>query len=236
MPEVNSRKLIITGYGRSGTKSLAQFFKLYDIFSVHQYAPHPGDRVGAFHINSPPYFVEQFINSKLGAMAKLADEWCESTWGLCYFLYHIQQRKESIDFLIVTRDALLACNSMLRYQKAHQSDKQPPGELTLDLTAEKYDEVYTSLIHQSLHMVPKPRHIKFERYVAGEYNHKLMGLFNIPPTAENLDKAEEHLKIKYNSLGGPYQLYDVDKRYNVFPAFDRCRVLRSILEDVCEEL
>jgi hypothetical protein len=196
-------RLLITGYARSGTKSLSEFYRLFigSLDAGHEVAPMP----------DTPNFVVEKLKTPLQV---------EASWACFPFIAEFQ--KAGCQTLIVTRDPLLACNSMVHYHNNHNK--------TLEMTSLQYHTAYKKLIDQIsfMKMSPEPKFIRFGKYIAGEYTTKLFALLGIKETEVNYDKAREHLRKRINHAG-PY-----DVKY--IPMIDKCRDIRCDLESACQEL
>ena len=218
MPQV-----ILVGYARSGTASIARtLFHMGLEHSVHEALPRPGD-IPPYDIFNPPPAVPMFLEWK--------NFWLnfESNWEYSKWMYVIQQKCPDISFWIMLRDPVFACNSMvlhaLKIHRRHYSIK---------LCARKYDEIYSFMIEQIIHMNPRPKWLSFEKYVKGEYIDKFIEYFKLPEEHARKE-AEKMLKIKMNSHGD-YILQDTPKDQNVMSDLEKCQMMCRIIENLCEEL
>ena len=218
MPQV-----ILVGYTRSGTASIARtLFHMGLKDSVHESKPRPGD-IPIYDIFNPPPAVPMFLEWK--------NFWLnfDSNWEYSKWMYVIQQKYPHINFWIMLRDPVFACNSMVLHAlKVHAR------HYSIDLCARKYDEVYSFMIEQIIHMNPKPKRLSFEKYVKGGYTEKFIEYFNLPEEKARKE-AKRMLKIKMNSHGD-YIIQDTPRQQNVGSILEKCQMMRRIIESLCEEL
>lgn len=231
---VMNKKVMLAAFARSGTKSIADFFRLYGIQSGHQPFAFP-DVTGCYDILNPPKAVDDWIEERSENLMTF-----EACWSSSYILYQLQKARPEIEFLIMIRSPRGACNSLLHFfhhaaraHKYYNYDMHP--NITLDTCASKYNEIYIMLIRQILAMDPRPRLLKFEDYVQGKYIEPLLDLFEIEKSEENLGKAKNLLSHKVNSRGD-HDYKNTQKHANVFPLFGQGEQLYKIIESLCQEL
>jgi len=228
------KKVHLAAFARSGTKSIADFFRLYGIQSGHQPWAFP-DETGCYDILNPPKIVEEWIEKRSKNLMTF-----EACWSSSYILYQLQRVRPELEFLIMIRNPGDACNSMLHFlhhgaraHKFYNYDLHPAA--TLDLCASKYNEIYIMLIRQILAMDPRPRFLKFENYIQEKYTKPLLDLFEIEKSEKNLRKAKNLLNNKVNSRG-EYDQKKTQKCFNVFPLLGQGEQLYKIIECLCQEL
>lgn len=210
---------VLVGYTRSATKSIARLIFKLGTYSVHEAMPRPGD-IGPYDFFNPPRYILEFLKKKT-----FYD--FEANWEYAYWMYTIQ-KELGYNILIMTRNPVYACNSMVKHSKViHRR------QYSVDLCARKYDEIYSSMIEQVLYMNPRPKYLKFEKYVKGGYNYQLVQNFATSDFG-NYETIDKHLARKVNHHG-PYDLQNTPKVRNINSSLEKCQRMRRILENLCEE-
>lgn len=221
-------KTILTGHARSGTMSIATFLQQFDVEARWQAGPLAGDWTGFYNLDVPRKDIMKYVHIKGDSLWTF-----ESNWALSFFMHSIQKYMDSsIRFLVMTRNPVDSCNSMLQYW----SRKLRSDGYTIDDCARKYDEVYTSIVWQALNMQPKPRWMAFEKFIDGEYTEKLFEMFDIPKTDGNFEKAATQLEKKVNTAGEYEKIEHTEKYKHLHCALDKCQWMKNILENVCDEI
>lgn len=190
------KRVFLTGFCRSGTMSIAQFFQKFGIKSYHQKSDPQAGNMTPYDFRKPPSWAADYIKRKAAGI-KGSDIAFESSWGIAHYLYGMSLNIPSAKFLIMVREPVSACNSIRAL--GHKRHPQDIDELAL-----LYNMTFLSLLWQSSIMVNKPQWMDFDNYTRGEYTSALFGLFGVPETASNILAAKKHLNEKVNT-SGPYR-------------------------------
>lgn len=183
-------KVVLTGFCRSGTTSIAEFFKLFDIPSYHQKIGPGKNIMQAHNIFYPP--AREMIYYDRKAKSLRNSRGFESSWEFAHFMYGLSNRAPNMKWLIMLRDPEDACNSLKNYNMKNS---------TIDALADLFNDTILSVYKQARIMDPQPRWMDFEKYIAGEYTRPLFSLFDIPTDINNLEKAKTHLTKKIRTSG-----------------------------------
>lgn len=189
------RRAFLTGFCRSGTKSISQFFRKLGVESYHQKMDPSRGNMTPYDFRSPPSWAAEYIKRKADRI-KSSSLVFESSWGMAHYFYGLSLEVPEAEYLIMVRDPGDAANSLRKFGR-HGDDIE---ELAL-----MYNMTLLSLLWQASIMVRRPQWLDFDKYTRGEYTSALFGLFGIPETAENLLTARRHLDEKVNS-SGQYEL------------------------------
>ena len=193
---MNNQKVMLTGFCRSGTTSIAQFFERFDIPSYHQKLGPGKENMIPHGILAPPPWANEYVKKKA---AQVRGSWgFESSWEFSHYMYELSLALPDVQWLILVRPPYHACNSL----KAHNRRDDP-----IDKLAGLYIEVYKSLISQIESMKRRPMWLDFHRYISGRYVEPLFALFDIPRCDATMRLAHDHLTKKIRTAG-EYKMHD----------------------------
>lgn len=214
------KRIVVVGMARSGTACVAKLAEALGLDARHQDLPGPRDwELYPYDLHAPPAHVE----GRARHFAWAAPEF-NASWGLSYFIYLMQLQDPDLEFLIVTRDPSLVCNSLRNFRQVTQGRKPCP----LPYFAKQYIECYRFLAWQVERMDPKPRWYDAERMFQGAYNDKLLDLFGVTPNAATRRIVERALAEPVNKHGD----YERDYCEEIFEASRE----KARLESLCPEL
>jgi len=219
-------KVILAGHSRSGTTSMAHFFKKLGVPSGHQQWQPKKTRCIPYDLDNTPGWAREYADKRAGRINTQMPEGFEADWELSYFIYLLHRRLPKVVWLVTVRDPVMACNSLRTYNV----------KLPIEQIARHYCEVYLFIIEQALRMQVKPLLVTFEDYIEGKYNRKLAALFDKPVNLEAKKILEKKIRTS-----GPYDVHD-SPMYSGYwcnkddSIFEQCTQVLKILRGVCLDL
>ena len=220
---MNNPIIINTGFPRSATMAVANFYSLLGINARHEPAPFiaslwlwsKDEQRGAHDLSNPPGRIIDKVNALFEKEFKTYR--AISDWTLGFLLYHIGNRAGSgAELLFTIRDPVETINSVYAFESR-------PYNVTIDMIAKKWYIYHDHLLDQMRAGV-KIKFMFFERLVKGEYGRKLCDIAGIGNSEYSKVVCENMWKMKHNHF----------KDYEIKPIPAACAAMYSDLRDLAE--
>lgn len=211
------RPIILVSFPRSATASTARFLKKFGVHAVHQARPTTTTNSDPIKFSFTSGVEDKYSKAKVKSLYQF-----EASWELSWHILSLQKLNPEIQFLIMLRNPINACNSLRHYRITNKLKRN------IDDLALMWTSLHQVIFQQAIRMKDKPKWMLFEKYIKGYYTEKLFNLFNIPITKQNVEQANKFLSGKINTRG-EYKLENS-------PYFALCEQIQDIITTSLEEL